>query len=854
MKLTSIFGLLLFAFTAYGQIYTPVKWSFSQAPVEGDVWEITFTGTLDDGWYVYSQFQVSDDGPLPTTISYNKGNHYSLVGKSVESGNKKTGHDEMFDMVVTKFAKKFIIKQKVKVTDASKPVTGTLEYQTCDDSKCLPPEPVDFSFKFAKTPSTGQAPVPGQDPAGGSSVAAGTQLPAAPNSNNASATRAGDPVTWIVSANPKGNGQYELVFRAEMKQGWYLYGQKIKGTGPIPTTIAFNDTKGVTKVGTPKEAAEKSSTEKVPEFDNAEVTKLKGWATFTQVLKVAPGAAPLAGTVDFMTCEEGKCIPGELLEWEVSSWEPLQVTVKQVETDIAASGLGSTPTSGTASNIPAIYPAAAANIDYKNPASNCNNTAPPTNPAQEGLLKIFFLGFVGGLIGLLTPCVFPMIPLTVSFFTKGSENRKKGISKSILYGAFILLVYLLLSLPFHLLDSISPDILNEISTNVWLNLFFFITFLFFAFSFFGYYELTLPSSWTNRTSSAEGIGGVIGIFFMALTLAIVSFSCTGPILGSLLAGSLSSNGGAMQLTAGMGGFGLALALPFALFAAFPSMLGNLPKSGGWLNSVKVVLGFAEIALAFKFLSNADLVKHWGIVKYELFMGVWIICGLAIVAYLLGWIRFPHDSKMGKITPTRWAFIGLFTLIAAYLISGFRYKEEEGTFHSLSLMSGLAPPVGYSWLYPKACPSGIDCFHDLESGIAASKQTGKPILIDFTGYACVNCRKMEEHVWSTGKILPYLKEKYILVSLYVDDKRELPANEQVEVVSKYGKKRKLKTYGNKWAFFQTEYFDNNSQPWYGLVTPDLKVLTTPVGYTPDVEEYASFLQCGLDEFNKMNSGK
>ena len=271
--------------------------------------------------------------------------------------------------------------------------------------------------------------------------------------------------------------------------------------------------------------------------------------------------------------------------------------------------------------------------------------------SNNSLWKIFGLGFLGGLLALLTPCVFPMIPLTVSFFTKkgGTTNDKSGVSKAILYGFFIVLVYLALSIPFHLLDSVNPDILNEISTNVWLNVIFFVIFIFFAFSFFGYYELTLPSSWTNSTSRGEGIGGILGVFFMALTLSIVSFSCTGPILGSLLAGSLSADGGAWQLTAGMAGFGVALGLPFALFAMFPNMLKALPKSGGWLNTTKVILGFLELALAFKFLSNADLVKHWGLLKIEVFLGIWILVFAGLTLYIFGKLKFPHDSPLKKLS-------------------------------------------------------------------------------------------------------------------------------------------------------------------------------------------------------------
>ena len=378
-----------------------------------------------------------------------------------------------------------------------------------------------------------------------------------------------------------------------------------------------------------------------------------------------------------------------------------------------------------------------------------------------------------------------MIPLTVSFFTKKNEDTNSYFN-AILYGVFIVLVYLILSVPFHLLDSVNPDILNDISTNIYLNISFFIIFLVFAFSFFGYYELTLPSSWVEGSSKSESIGGIIGIFFMALTLAIVSFSCTGPILGSLLAGSISNDSGAWELTAGMGGFGLALGLPFALFAMFPNMLGVLPKSGGWLNTIKVSLGFIELALALKFLSNADLVAHWGIIKIELFLILWLIIFLLMGIYLFGKIQFPHESKPKNISSTRSIFAILSIAFAVYLASGLIYNKETQSYRALSLLSGLAPPLGYSYFSPKECPNNLNCFKDLKSGIEYAKKVDKPVLLDFTGYACVNCRKMEEHVWPLKQIDDVIRENYVLISLYVDDKKILPEDQQLLVPRTNGK--------------------------------------------------------------------
>jgi len=463
----------------------------------------------------------------------------------------------------------------------------------------------------------------------------------------------------------------------------------------------------------------------------------------------------------------------------------------------------------------------------------------------NSLFNIFLLGFVGGLLALLTPCVFPMIPLTVSFFTKQSQTKSKGISNALLYGFFIVFIYILLSLPFHFLDSLDPEILNTISTNVWLNIFFFAILVFFAFSFFGYYEITLPSSWGNKMDSASSVGGLIGIFFMALTLAIISFSCTGPILGSLLAGSLTSDGGAMQLSAGMTGFGLALALPFALFALFPSWLNSLPKSGGWLNTTKVVLGFLELAFAFKFLSNADLVEHWGLLKREVFIGIWIVLFLGLALYLFKRIKFPHDGPDKKLSFSRVSFGVLAFAFVIYLVPG---TLKTPTWN-LSLLSGFPPPQFYSvYEQESECPLGLNCYKDFDEGLAAAKAENKPILLDFTGWACVNCRKMEENVWSEPDIYQLLKDDYILISLYVDDRKELPEEQQFQFLRANGKTKNIETVGDKWATFQTVNFQTASQPYYVQMTADLEILHRAEQYT-DRDTYYQWLKDGKEAFDR-----
>jgi thiol:disulfide interchange protein DsbD len=641
-----------------------------------------------------------------------------------------------------------------------------------------------------------------------------------------------DPVKWQLAIEQESVGVYWLVLTARIDPGWYLYSQHIEPGGPEATAIELEPAEGLVVSG----KAEERSDHQVDGFDEMfgmDVRKFKESVLFRQQVEVADPTRTIKGQVYYMSCDDARCLPGVAVPFEA----------------VPATRSATMPAGGEGA---AVTGQAALFAVDKSTAASCGEST----EIQEGsgMWGIFVLGFLGGLLALLTPCVFPMIPLTVSFFTKGSQDKKKGIFNAASYGFYILLVYLLLSIPFHLLDSVSPGILNEISTNVWLNIAFFLIFLFFAFSFFGYYELTLPSSWTNKAAAAEGIGGAIGIFFMALTLALVSFSCTGPILGSLLAGALTAEGGAWQLTAGMGGFGLALALPFALFAAFPSWLSNLPKSGGWMTTVKVVLGFLELALALKFLSNADLVKHWGLLKIEIFLGLWIVVFLAMGLYLFGKILFPHDAPQAKLSAGRKLTGILAFAFAVYLMTGFRYDEAAGTFRPLKLLSGLAPPTGYSWLHPKECPQNLDCFKDFEQGLAYARSVNKPIMIDFTGHACVNCRKMEEHVWPEAAVYGFLKDDYVLISLYVDEKIELPVEEQQVLPMKSGGTFRLRTTGHKWQYMQTELFDNNSQPYYVLLSPEGRLLAQPVGYTPDVSAYAGFLQCGLDRFKALQAGE
>lgn len=793
------------------EVLDPVKWSITSEQLDGEHWEIAIKGTIEPGWYVYSQESFGEMGPIPTTFAFDTTAHYTLIGRPVESGGKELlGHDDMFDMKVRKFKGHVLFKQRIKTPEPTKAITGRFDYQACDDGKCIFPDPVYFSVDLSK---------------GSAEMAA---LPYAGAALAAAQQAVEEPVTWGLRKEDLGNGRWKLSFDATVQEGWYIYSTESFGEGPIPTSIALDSAVAARFQGPVNE----SGADKVEGMDDMfgiQVRKFKHAVTFEQVVEISDPASDVTGVVNFMTCDDSKCIFPDPVPFKLN---------------IAAgtSSIGSV--AGTAGGECKYR---VATVDLAAPVVPGASDSGDVRAASSSLWRIFLLGFLGGLVALLTPCVFPMIPLTVSFFTKGSEDKAKGLKNALTYGGFILGIYLLFSLPFHLLGSVNAEIFNEISTNPWLNIFFFVIFLVFAVSFFGYFEITLPSSWVNSMDQkASRFGGLIGIFFMALTLALVSFSCTGPILGSLLAGALSADGGAWQLTAGLGGFGLALALPFALFALFPSWLNSLPRSGSWLNSVKVVLGFAEVALAFKFLSNADLVKQWGIVPYELFMAVWVLCALGIVLYLFGVIRFPHDSPLKGRSALRWSFIGLFTAVTFYLAFGLTVDRGKGTFNALGLMSGLAPPVGYSWLLPKKA----EAFHDLDEALAHAKEVGKPVMIDFTGWACVNCRKMEEHVWPAKEVKEMIENDYVLVSLYVDDKRELPKEQQHVYTTCTGKQKQILTLGNKWSTVQLETFVISSQPYYALLSPDGQLLTDPVGYTPNVKEYSDFLQRGIDGMRQL----
>ncbi len=651
-----------------------------------------------------------------------------------------------------------------------------------------------------------------------------------------------DPVDWSFSVNRISDTEAELLMSATIEEGWHVYSNDLDTNSSVyPTAIVWEEADAYTLnngILEPEPVEEYD-----PNFD--EVLRFHDEkVTFRQKILIHSSQDfVVKGELVFMTCNDRMCLPPEYID--------LEFEVKGANDPIKKESL---------------------EIDYSNPvvsddsgdtnttANNSGLGASTGSQNSRSLLSIFILSFLGGFAALLTPCVFPMIPLTVSFFTKQSKTRAKGISNAILYGISIIILYT--GLAYVVTAFFGADAMNAFSTDPYVNIAFFLLLVVFAISFFGAFEITLPSSWVNRTDQASDKGGILGIFFMAFTLALVSFSCTGPIIGTLL--FEASSGGVKGPLVGMFGFSLALALPFALFAAFPGWLNSLPKSGGWLNSVKVVLGFIELAFAFKFLSNADLVWDAGILLREHFIAIWIAIFLLVTVYLLGMFRMPHDSPLEKVSVFR-LLLAIFTLcFVVYLlpgmwgaplklISGFPppsfYAESPGGFggSAANIISvGEEIPEGAN---PDHCPHNLNCFDDFETGLAYAKEVNKPVLIDFTGKACVNCRKMEEEVWSDPRVLEILREDVVLISLYVDLRTPLPEDEQY-VSPVTGKK--IRNIGNKWSEFQIKHFENNSQPQYIILGhTSMKPLNGSTAYDPDIEFYISWLEEGITRFQAQN---
>jgi thiol:disulfide interchange protein DsbD len=637
------------------------------------------------------------------------------------------------------------------------------------------------------------------------------------------------PVKWVTSVEQVSETEYKLISKAIIDSGWHLYSQNVPDNGPVPTSFIFDDSTGNFKIlGNTVES--KGSYIYDPIFQ-MKINYFEGSAVFVQNIDLIGNETIVNGFVEYMVCDDRKFLPPfeENLVFDIT--KSVKKILKEAE---------------------------------NNPEKSVRIVSNASSSEQQNktLWTIFFIAFLSGFAALLTPCVFPMIPMTVSFFTKKSKTKTTGIRNAIVYGISIIIIYLLLGIVVTAI--FGADALNALATNVWFNIIFFILLVIFAVSFLGGFEIMLPNSWINVVDSNADRGGITGIFFMALALAIVSFSCTGPIVGTLLVEAASKGGLAPII--GMFGFSLAIALPFALFAAFPGWLNSLPKSGGWLNTVKVVLGFLELALAFKFLSQADLVLQTHLLEREVFLSIWIAIFGILALYLFGKIQLPHDSPLKYISVGRLSFGLVVASFTIYMIPGLwgaplnlisafpppqSYSESPyGVGFSKSTESGLQSNNAHPNLPEGAhllAPHDILTFNDYDKGIAYAKKVNKPIMIDFTGWACVNCRKMEQNVWPNPNVLNILKNKVVLISLYVDDKRPLEEDEIIESKLKPGKK--LKYIGQKWSELQTLKYKANSQPFYVLMDHQENNLIDPVSYTPNIDKYYSWLQKGVSKFKQ-----
>ena len=679
-----------------------------------------------------------------------------------------------------------------------------------------------------------------------------------------------EPVKFSVAQNKLSDSEFEIVFTGNIDPGWHVYSTDIPEGGPTPATINFDEQKGVEPVG--KLTARGNVHKAFDELFGMEVSYMEGTAVFVQKMRITEASYSVKGYLNYGACNDQNCMPPTNVEFsfegegkpqaaaakaapekkkevaEAESAKKEEAAPLAEAKEAVAVPADSVVVDSAVAAVPADNKAAVGTTDYWTPVIDelAAFGEAASNAAQQAWWKIFLLGFLGGLVALLTPCVWPIIPMTVSFFLKRSGDKRKGIRDAATYGVSIVVIYVLLGLVITAIFGASA--LNALSTNAIFNIFFCLLLLVFAASFFGAFEITLPSSWSNAVDSkAESTTGLLSIFLMAFTLALVSFSCTGPIIGFLLV-EVSTSGSILAPTIGMLGFAIALALPFTLFAMFPAWLKTMPKSGNWMNCVKVTLGFLELAFALKFLSVADLAYGWHILDREAFLSLWIVIFALLGAYLIGWLRFPHDEdeydESGNVivnhrtSVTRFFMALISFAFAIYMVPGLWGAP-------LKAISAFSPPMSTQDfnLYDNEVRAD---FTDFDAGMAYAKQQGKPVMVDFTGYGCVNCRKMELAVWSDQKVADIMQDDYVLISLYVDEKAKLP--EPIKVVEN-GQERTLRTVGDKWSYLQRSKFGANAQPFYVLLDNEGRPLNKSYSYDEDIDKYVDFLQTGLKNYKK-----
>ena len=826
-------SVLFFAlFIVHGlsaQILEPAKWSYDVSEKEvktGDEVELIFKALIDPDWYLYSSDFDPDLGPMLTEFTFEPNSNYELVGEIVPVNPRKK-YEEIWEGEVKYFKGIGEFRQKVKIIGENPVIRGSYSYQVCSDvdGKCIP---FDDEFTFSDFIVTSI-----QSKKADQTTQIQTQSMQLPGSDNNATedSRTGilKPALWKFSVSnevPKPGDEIDLIFQAKIDKDWYLYSSDIDLVpGPIPATFTFDENDGYELIGEIQPIGAKKKYDKIFEGD---VTYFKETAEFRQRIKISKKDFGISGTIEYQVCSDvdGKCIP---FEEDFSFGENTSVSV------------------------------VVASKEAKTGLLKSRDTYSPYS-----LLSFMIIAFLAGLAALFTPCVFPMIPMTVTFFTGKAKSRKQGIRNALIYGFSIIFIYTLIGsivAPF-----MGPEIANELATNWVPNLIFFTVFVVFALSFFGLFEITLPSSWVNKADQQADKGGLGGIFFMAFTLVLVSFSCTGPIVGSILVEA--AGGQILKPILGMFAFAMAFAIPFTLFAIFPEWLNSLPKSGGWLNSVKVVLGFLELAFALKFISIADQAYHWGILDREVYLAFWIVIFTLMGLYLLGKLRLPNDSPMEILSVPRLILAILTFTFVVYLIPGMfgaPLKSLAGylppiSTHDFNMMqAGTNSQFSVSSDEEKLCdqpkysdflhfPHGILGYFDYDQALACAKEQNKPIFIDFTGHGCVNCREMEARVWSDPEVLKRLNNDFIVLALYVDDKTDLPESEWYN--SDYDNKVK-KTIGKQNADLQIRKFNNNAQPFYIIMNHDEELLLEPKSYDLSISNFISFLESGKKIFAAEN---
>ena len=741
--------------------------------------------------------------PPATRFTFTENSDYKLIGDVIEESMVIEEYDPNFEMELKYFAHEAIFKQKVQLTGKGAKVSGAVEFMSCDDTKCLPPTEVDFNFTL------------------------GTHT-----ASEGKVSQILEPVVWDINATKIDANTIELFFNATIDEGYHLYSLVIPEDGPLPTVFTFEESE---KYNTSGDVIEVILP--IEEYDDVfkmDIKFFEGKASFKQVFKINSDSdvIPIVGEIAYMVCNDVGC---------VALYEDFEIAYNVITGSLIKE-----------------TKAIAEVTSYDNGEMTGK---------KASFWGFFLLSFLGGLAAILTPCVFPMIPMTVSFFMKDGEDKAKGKMQAIIYGLSIIAIYVFIGSVLAVVAG--PDIANWLSTHWLPNILFFVIFVVFAASFFGMFEITLPSWMINKSDQSADKGGFLGPVFMALTLVLVSFSCTGPIVGTILVES--AGGQVLKPIIGMLGFSLAFALPFTLFAFFPTLLQGLPKSGGWLNSVKVVLGFLELALGLKFLSIADQTYHWGILDREVYLASWIVIFFLLGMYLLGKIKFAHDSDVPFVSVPRLMLAVIVFTFVAYLIPGMvgaPLKALSGylppqTTHDFDLNTVIRENVkayaitSSSGEKKELCetpkygeflhlPHGLEGYFDYDQALACAKAQNKPLFIDFTGHGCVNCREMESNVWADPKVLSLLSNDYIVTALYVDDKTTMP--EADWYISDYDGKQK-KTIGKKYADRQKAMFGVNAQPFYVLLSPDGELLTQPRAYDLDINAFVTFLKAGLENFKK-----